>query len=227
VLVNPGFQAAVTFPNGNNPAFGAPYLNYGNGSYIYYHDSNPVPATAVAPNTPQTFNGWTYDGTGGAGVAVNGGAFGTLNGGAGNQFAFLQGSPTISQSFTLATQSLVDLSYIFQGRSNNGGVGVLTATIDGLPVVGLPPLGITQTNGTAGNPNASATFTEQTAVLSGGLHTLQFSFVGAPGDNSAYLDAVTLDATAVPEINPGSATVPFLLIIASLCLLPSRRRKED
>jgi hypothetical protein len=151
--------------------------NLGNGNYIY-----PVGA----------LDAWTYNGA----VLINAQSSSAWYGGSapagqqGLQFAGVQGSGSLSQSFT-ATATTLLLTWLNAGRPYNGGYDgdqTYQVMLDGVAV------------GTFSTTSGQA-FTQQNltlgALTSGSSHTLTYQGLEAR-DETAFIDNVSLTA-AVPE----------------------------
>jgi hypothetical protein len=164
-----------------------------------------------------THNSWTY--SGGAGIASIG-AFGTMANRDGDVWALMQGAgAVISQTFAAPAGSLVNYSFVGQGRDNNGGNGRFDARIDGILVYSTM-------SSTATAFSAAGTIfgnLSGVATLNGSAtHTISFSWAPSAGDNTAFFDNVRLDSIAVPEIATSTATLPLLFVIGMLASSRSR-----
>lgn len=183
LLTNGGFESPVAGPSYGSLVSGPGFSYLANGGST-------------------TSNGWTWSGN--AGV-INGTtatpwfAVSPPTGYLDSQYGFVQvvGS-SVSQSFTLATQSLVTISWLATGRPTFGAVtGVASYTV----TAGSLSLNASTTSGT---PFAAYGLS---GLLDAGTHTLTFLHTGPDAtDRSFFLDDVTVTASAyVPE--PASAAI--------------------
>ena len=120
--------------------------------------------------------GWTF--SGGAGIQSNGSAWNAPAAPEGQQTAFLQ-EGQIAQTLTLAAGTYT-VSFYAARRGDQ--IQPLQISVDG-NAVGAP---ITP---------ASANFALSTSAsftVSAGSHTLQFATTSSSGDNSSFIDAVTI-----------------------------------
>jgi hypothetical protein len=119
-IADGGFEAkgsAGTIENGGAPVNRYCYdgMSFGNGSCA---------STAT----------WNGSGV----VASHNGDWGGTAAQSGDYFAFVQGSQTLSQSFTIGTGGSFDLSWFDAGRTNNGGPQSYTVSLfDGLNSIAL------------------------------------------------------------------------------------------
>jgi hypothetical protein len=137
---------------------------------------------------------WTFKGT--SGIQRNGSAWGAASAPEGQQTAFLQGANAqIAQTFTLAAGTYT-VSFAAARRAWQGDAQPVQVTIDGV-AVGTP---------IAPASTRFARYTSSTFTVSAGSHTLAFTSTNPNGDNSAFLDAVSVDvasASASPLANAG------------------------
>lgn len=125
-----------------------------------------------------TNGSWTF--TGGAGVQINGSAWGAANAVDGVQTAFLQNpGALIAQTFNVAAGSY---TVSFHAARRAGQTQPISVAIDGMPL-GKPvtPAG-----------DAFTLYTLPAVSLSAGFHTLEFRAAGIGPDNSSFIDAVQL-----------------------------------
>jgi hypothetical protein len=177
-----------------NGGFESPYLGPTHWSYPGQtsYPGNP-PGDVIIP-TP-TIDGWTYDNS----AIVNGQAgsdwYGPIppNGFGGDQFAALQLTSSLSQTFTSPGGDLM-LSWLSAGRPNNYGtyagdqtylVELDAQTIGAFSTVSSPPFDVTFSLETLDMGDVSA-----------GSHTLTFQGL-ATTDETAFLDNVSI--ATVPE----------------------------
>lgn len=194
LLTNGGFESPVAGPSYGSLASGAGYSYLSNGGTT-------------------TSNGWTWSGN--AGV-INGTtatpwfASSPPGGYLDSQYGFVQGiGSSVSQSFTLATQSLVNISWLATGRPAFGAVsGLATYTV----TAGSLSLNASTTSGT---PFAAYGLS---GLLDAGTYALTFLHTGPDvADRSFFLDDVTLTASAyVPE--PASAAIILMGVAGMLGL---------
>jgi type VI protein secretion system component Hcp len=135
---------------------------------------------------------WTF--TGSAGVVANGSAFGNANPPEGTQAAFLQQLGSISQMVDLAAGTY-SLSFWAAQRPGNG--QTFQVQVDGVVVGTFTPAG------TSYSLYATDSFT-----VAAGQHTI--AFVGTNpggGDNTAFLDLVTVNVNGTFTYSPAAGTV--------------------
>jgi len=158
--------------------------------------------------------GWTF--TPDAGLASPGSAFNVPSTPDGTQAAFLQGNgATVSQSIGGFDSSFLYTLNIwvgtrFAGGSYTGDAGV-SFFIDGVQI------------GTTGILTSFTPFTLYTipfTVATSGAHTLSLTNVSNPGDNTSFVDDVSISATASPE------PTTFVLIGGALLGLGLVRRRR-
>jgi hypothetical protein len=145
---------------------------------------------------------WTFSSSGSpgdvAGLSGNGSAFTSGNPGApqGGQVAVIQAHGTITQSVAGWAAGTYSVSFQAAHRGNWGGVEDFEVTVDGQPVGVFKPA-----------TTAYRTYTTPAFAVTAGTHTV--AFVGldsAGGDNTAFVDAVSLaQATTVPS-QPSTTT---------------------
>jgi hypothetical protein len=134
-----------------------------------------------------TGSAWSFGGKfpSGAGIASNDSAFTNNNPAApnGNQVAFLQGTGSISQSFSVAVAGTYNLSfYAAQRGSVNKGGQDFEVLLDGVVIATFKPTSATY-----------ALYSTNLSIAAAGSHTLQFLGLDtAGGDNTAFLDGVLL-----------------------------------
>jgi len=174
---------ATLVPAFANGSFEAPSV--GSASYQY----NP------------TGGNWTFSGY--SGIQSNSSAFGAANAPDGTQTAFLQSYfgqgalGSISQSINFASAGTYMLT--FQAARRQGQVQPLRFSVDGVPVGGL-----LTPSGSSFAPLTTGTF----AISSPGAHTLTLSATDNSGDNSIFIDQVTVVPTLLPTIANGSFETP-------------------
>jgi hypothetical protein len=106
---------------------------------------------------------------------------------------------SISQSFTAPTAGTYDLSFVYAGRSYDGGTTTFTVSVDGNVVDTLTP--------SSGQPLTPQSFD---ISLASGINYLAFTATGVSGnDETAFIDNVNIGA--VPESTTMIAGVLLLL----------------
>lgn len=212
-----GANAAELISDGNFltpalPTNGYIYPGY-SGAYYSNYATSPVPAT---------YGSWTFQGTvGNTGISASTAGAALANGpnpsGAGGQwyngypepanapsaqFAALQGTASLSQSFTTAGGTL-DLMWESAGRPGNGtnaGDQNYDVVISSDPVSTYGPYSTTDTiTPTFGPGSAFTTYSQTITGLAAGTYTLTFQGLDTltGGDQTSFIDNVSL--TAVPE----------------------------
>jgi hypothetical protein len=171
VLAAAGAHAAELLTNGS---FEAP--NLGTGNYTY-------PGALL--------DSWTYDGSALVNAQGSSAWYGSTPpaGQDGDQFAALQGTSTLSQTFVVGATTDATLSWIEAGRPNFGayaGDQTYEVLLDG-NVLGT----YSTVSGQAFTPEGFSL-----GILSAGSHTLEFEGLVA-ADETSFLDAVSV--TSVPE----------------------------
>jgi hypothetical protein len=159
----------------NNAGFESPWLRAGN--FLY----NP------------SGGGWTFNSN--SGISGNASPFTSSNPSApeGGQVGFVQMSGSFSQTVTL-NSGWYQLSYSAAQRAGNR--QTFNITMDGVVV------GTYTSSDTTGNYSAYTTSPFQ--ITSGGSHTLAFVGINSlGGDNTAFVDEVSLYALVAPEAPTG------------------------
>jgi hypothetical protein len=129
----------------------------------------------------------------------------------GDQFALLQFG-SFSQLIDFGSGGLFHLSFFDAGRvagATYGGNAEYAITLDGL-----------QIGGGSTTSGQAFTFHSLDITVLAGSHTLAFTTVPLPGDNTAFFDDITFGPRTVPE--PGTLA---LLAGAMGCALIMRRRR--
>lgn len=166
-----------------NGSFEAP--NIGTGNYTY----PGLPYGTIAP-IGATQGGWTFSGS----ALVNGSGSNAWYGAAapagmdGSQFAALQATSTLSQSFT-ATASILHLSWLDAGRTWGMGDQSYQVLLNGVAVGG--------TFGSASDDPFALNTLDFTGLTSGLTYDLTFKGL-AVGDETAFIDNVQLFDTPPP-----------------------------
>jgi len=148
-----------------------------------------------------TGGNWTFSGY--SGIQSNSSAFGAANAPDGTQTAFLQGYfgqgalGSISQGINFPSTGTYVLA--FQAARRQGQVQPLRFSVDGVQVGGL----LTPSGSSFGLLTTAAF-----AIGSTGTHTLALSATDNSGDNSTFVDYVTLTPTLVPAVTNGSFEAP-------------------
>lgn len=173
------------------------------------------------------YNGWTYAGRAESGSGlVNGSstngilAFGQPTGYGGRQYAFLQASSTLSQSFTTSTAGILNISWLEASRSGNitipdTGEQRYRVQIDGV-VYG-------ESSTLTGQNFRSLSLTSAVPVAAGN-HTLTFAGLSRPS-HTAFIDNVSVTLAplaAVPEPETWALTTMGIGLMGALL----RRRKR-
>ena len=159
--------------------------------------------TAVVPGDPSFealglgvgYNGFAYDPTGTpwafaglAGVSANGSGFTSGNPAAplGTQVAFLQNGGTISQVMAGWPAGTYTIGFSAAQRGNYGASAQsIRVLVDGSPVGTFAPAGASY-----------QAFTTASFAVSGGSHTITFQGLNTVGDNTAFIDGVTVKPAA-------------------------------
>jgi len=163
-----------------DPGFEAVPVGSGGGAYAY----NPAGSA------------WTF--TGQAGLSGNASAFTSANPNApqGSQVAFLQSLGSIAQTIHVAVAGSYQLAFEAAQRGNNG-----TSAEDFQVLVDGTIVGTFRPTGTSYGWYGTPAFT-----LSAGTHTIAFQGLdSAGGDNTAFLDAVSLSGLTTPAPSGASA----------------------
>ena len=168
--------AVAVAPAVGDSGFESPSEGTGSAAYAY----NPT-------GTAWTFSGPTS--SGGSGVAGNGSAFtsGNPNAPEGTQVAFLQQAGSMSQS--IAGWAAGSYTISFQAAQRGGGSSNdFEVEVDGTVVGTFTPSG-----------TSYASYTTPTFTVSAGSHAVEFLGLGsAGGDNTAFIDAVSVALAATP-----------------------------
>ncbi len=133
-----------------------------------------------------TTTGWVFNSKGG--IQRNGSAWGAAAAPEGQQTAFLQGgSAQMAQTLNLPAGTY-RVSFYAARRAYQGIAQPLQLSIDGI-AIGTP---ISPTS------TAFALYTSASFTVNAGSHTLRFTTTNPTGDNTAFVDAVTLKSMAGP-----------------------------
>lgn len=153
----------------------------------------------------------------GGGVIISGSAaWGGSLSPSGSYHGFVQGTSTLSQSFTATENGSAVITWLAANRQNFGGTQTYSVSIfDGASTTNFGSF-----------TNSSGTFLGQTtssfAITNGTNYTLSFTGIPA-GDNTAFIDnvAVAVTTSAVPE----PSTWALLLAGFGLIGFSARRRR--
>jgi hypothetical protein len=174
---NIAYTSSVPIPNTVPPALSNPSFE------------SPVTATYVYG--PFTY-GWVFAGE--SGVDANGSAFGAPTAPEGVQTVFLQGNTgTISQSVTFPAGTYV-VSFLAAQRSGTGGAQAIKVYCDS-----------TQIGSWTTIPSAFTQLTTASFAVTAGSHTIEFAGQNS-GNNTAFVDAVSISNAAPQFSNPGFET---------------------
>ena len=169
LVVTEAASAVVATPTGMTNA-GFEDLALGANDYQYQ------PATA----------GWVFNRQGG--IQRNGSAWGAATAPEGQQTAFLQGGGAqMAQTLNLPAGTY-SVSFHAARRAYQGIAQPLQLSIDGI-AIGTP---ISPTS------TAFALYTSASFTVSAGSHTVRFTATNPTGDNTAFVDAVTLNSLTAP-----------------------------
>jgi hypothetical protein len=128
---------------------------------------------------------WTFtaqNGNAGSGIQANGGAFGASAAPEGIQTAFLQGAGSMTQTLTDVSAGSYAVRFAAAKRAwTGGGQQSFNVYIDGNLAGTFSPASI-----------AFSYFTTNTMVLAAGNHTVSFTGTNVTGDNTGFIDAVSL-----------------------------------
>ena len=143
-----------------------------------------------------TTTGWVFNNQ--AGIQRNGSAWGASAAPDGLQAAFLQGSGAqMAQTINLAAGTY-SVSFYAARRAWQGAGQPLQLSIGGIPV-GTPITPIS---------TAFALYTSATFTVTAGNHTLQFTTTNPTGDNSSFVDAVSLNALTTTNVSLTTSATP-------------------
>jgi hypothetical protein len=136
-----------------------------------------------------TTTGWVFNGQGG--IQRNGSAWAAAQAPEGQQTAFLQGSygngGQMAQTISLAAGTY-SVSFYAARRAYQGVAQPLQLSIDDI-AIGAP---------ISPASTAFALYTSASFTVSAGSHTLRFATTNDSGDNSTFVDAVTVTNTSAP-----------------------------
>lgn len=151
----------------------------------------------------------------GAGVIRSGsGAWGGTASQAGDYHGFVQGTQSLSQSFTATESGIVSLSWFDTNRTNNGGDQSYVVSIS----IG------SNIKGTGSYTSSQGGWVGRTlspfSLVAGNTYTVKFAGLSTE-DRTAFVDSVSLSSTAVPE--PSS----WAMLLAGFGLIgfAARRRR--
>ena len=180
-VLAPSLASAATLADGGFEAQGAAST----GNYCYFGTSSggQAPCTSNTPWSGTTSAGLQIE-TNAAwpGVATPDGSF----------YAFIQNLGSISQTFTTTQDAAYDLGWLAAGRPNYGGGQSYSVTL-------TDAAGAIRTlfNGSVALGQPFTANTVSTGSLAAGTYTLSYNGLNNNGDNTAFIDAVSL--AAVPE----------------------------
>jgi hypothetical protein len=168
-----------------------------------------------------TGSAWTFLGS--SGISANGSGFtgGNPNAPEGRQVAVLQSVGSFSQTVTGFAAGQYSLTFDAAQRINSAGYSArnqnFQVLVDGVSVGAFDPA----LDSGSYQPFTTGTFT----AAAGSSHTVQFVGLDTVGgDNTAFIDAVQLNSTAVPE--PSSVAVFAFVGIGAMGLLLKARRRS-
>ena len=184
-----------------NSGFETPNLDSGPNAYRYSDDIAGQGAPIFSPSeNAQTV--WAFSGN--SGISGNGTNFtsGNPNAPEGTQVAFLQNTGSFSQTISGFTDGIYSFSFEAAQRGNFGDAQEFMVSLDGTSLGSFAPESFTY----------EAMTTDSVAVTAGS-HTLTFTGMSETGDQTAFIDAVSVSPVpaAVPE---ASTTVSLGLLLA-------------
>ena len=146
---------------------------------------NPVLGSGGYQYQPTT-TGWVFNSQGG--IQRNGSAWRAATASEGQQTAFLQGgNAQMAQTLNLPAGTY-SVSFYAARRAHQGLAQPMQLSIDGI-AIGAP---------TSPASTAFALYTTASFTVSAGSHTLRFTTTNYSGDNTAFVDAVTVNSMAGP-----------------------------
>mgnify|MGYP000598444925 CR=1 FL=1 len=152
-----------------------------------------APVTSTYLYGPMS-NGWTFDIK--SGVQKNGSAFGAAIAPEGVQTAFISNAGTISQTVTFPAAGSYKVSFQAAKRTTWGGTESFDVYYDTTVIGSFTP-----------SSGSFTSFTTRSFTATAGNHTIKFVGTNTVGDNTDFLDAITIQATGdIPALKGLTAT---------------------
>lgn len=186
---------------GSVPMVGAVPVSIGNSSF------EAPDLSAAFVYTPA---GATWSFTGNAGISAPPSGFGSTPAPDGDQYAFLQTISAISQPVTFPADGNYVLTFFAAGRPPGGGFGG-TQTYQAMLDLDVIFPATTTDNGGPFTFEQSAPF-----FVTAGVHTLTFQGLNSNNDNTAFIDAIAINGSAVAAVPAPSAILLLCVVAAGL-----------